>query len=202
MDVLNPAFCRTRRLTMTSNAEDQANPPAAATVQPPKATKLANVAPRKRRVAPAKPRSAKKASSAERRPKSQKAAKQGKPAAGAREGSKAAKVLGLLRRPDGASLKELMKATGWLAHAVRGYLTGTVSKRLGLKLVSAKNDEREAPLYRPKVARTIHLNKEPPGHPRRLFFVRFQVGPEALSHERLRSFQFDAGTLMAPQRVP
>jgi hypothetical protein len=47
----------------------------------------------------------------QRRPKSQKAAKQAKPAAGAREGSMAAKVLSLLRRPDDASLKELMKAT-------------------------------------------------------------------------------------------
>ena len=60
-----------------------------------------------------------------------------------REGSKAAKVLGLLRRPDGASLKELMRATGWLAHSVRGYLSGTVSKRMGLKLVSAKSKDGE-----------------------------------------------------------
>ena len=67
---------------MTSNAEEQANHPAAATVQPPKATKRANVTPHKRRVAPGKPRSGKKASSAARRPKSQKAAKQAKPAAG------------------------------------------------------------------------------------------------------------------------
>ena len=111
MDVLISAFCRTRTLTMTSNAEEQANTPAATAVQPPKATKRAHVAPRKRRVAPGKPRSGKKASSAERRPKSQKAAKQAKPAAGAREGSMAAKVLSLLRRPDDASLKELMKAT-------------------------------------------------------------------------------------------
>jgi hypothetical protein len=112
---------------MTSNAEEHANTPAAATVQPPKATKRANVATHKRRVAPGKPRSGTKASSAERRPKSQKAAKQAKPAAGAREGTKAAKVLSLLRRPDGASLKELMKATGWLlAHSVRGFLSGTV----------------------------------------------------------------------------
>ena len=128
---------------MTSNAEEQANPPAAAPVQPPKATKRAHVTPRKRRVAPGKPRSGKKASSAERRPKSQKAAKQAKPAAGAREGSKAAKVLGLLRRPDGASLKELMKATGWLAHSVRGFLSGAVAKRMGLDLVSAKSEDRE-----------------------------------------------------------
>ena len=128
---------------MTSNAEEQANAPAAAAVQQPKATKRAHVAPRKRRVAPGKPRSGKKASLAERRPKSQKAAKLAKPAAGAREGSKAAKVLGLLRRPDGASLKELMKATGWVVHSVRGYLSGTVSKRMKLKLVSAKSEDGE-----------------------------------------------------------
>jgi hypothetical protein len=128
---------------MTSNAEEQANPPAAATVQPPKATKRAHVTPRKRRVAPGKPRSGKKANSAAQRPKSQKAAKQAKSGPGAREGSKAAKVLGLLRRPDGASLKELMKATGWLAHSVRGYLSGTVAKRMKLKLVSAKSENGE-----------------------------------------------------------
>ena len=126
---------------MTSNAEEQANPPAAAPVQPPKATKRANVAPHKRRVAPGKPRSGKRASPAERRPKSQKAAKQAKPAAGAREGSKAANVLGLLRRSDGASLKELMKATGWLAHSVRGFLSGTVAKQMGLDLVSEKSED-------------------------------------------------------------
>ena len=111
---------------MTSNAQEQANPPVAAPVQPPKATKRADVAPYKRRVAPAKRRSGKKATSAERRPK---------PATGAREGSKAAKVLSLLSRADGASLKELMKATGWLAHSVRGFLGGAVAKRMGLDLV-------------------------------------------------------------------
>jgi hypothetical protein len=63
---------------------------------------------------------------------------QAKRAAGAREGSKAAKVLSLLSRPDGASLKELMKATGWLAHSVRGYLSRTVANRMGLDLVPEK----------------------------------------------------------------
>ena len=58
-------------------------------------------------------------------------------------GSKAAKVLGLLRRPDGASLKELMKATGWLAHSVRGFLSGTIAKTMKLKLVSAKSEDAE-----------------------------------------------------------
>ena len=69
---------------MTSNAEEQATTQAAATVQPPKATKRANVAPRKRRVPPGKPRSGKKASSAEQRPKSQKAAKRSNPATAAK----------------------------------------------------------------------------------------------------------------------
>ena len=77
---------------------------------------------------------------AQRRAKSQKAAKSD---AGAREGTKAAKVLDLLRRPDGASLKELMKATGWLAHSVRGFLSGTITKRMGLNLVSAKSGDAE-----------------------------------------------------------
>ena len=125
---------------MTSNAEEQANTPAAPQCshrKPPNAPTL----PHKRRVALCKPRSGKKASSAERRPKSQKAAKQAKLAAGAREGSKAAKVLGLLRRPDGASLKELMRATGWLAHSARGFLSGAVAKRMRLKLVSAKRED-------------------------------------------------------------
>jgi hypothetical protein len=130
-------------MTMTSNAEEQANTPAAATVQPSKATKRANVGPHKRRVAPGKPRSGKKAIPANKRDKSQKATKQAKPATGAREGSKAAKVLGLLRRPDGASLKELMKATGWLAHSVRGFLSGAVATRMKLKLVSTKSEDGE-----------------------------------------------------------
>jgi hypothetical protein len=36
-----------------------------------------------------------------------------------------------------------MKATGWLAHSVRGYLSGTVSKRMRVKVVSAKSEDGE-----------------------------------------------------------
>ena len=125
---------------MTSNAEEPANPPAAAQCshrKPPNAPTLRDTAAVS---CPASQSRERKANSADRRPKSQKAAKQAKPAAGAREGSKAAKVLSLLRRPDGASLKELMKATGWLAHSVRGYLSGAVAKRMRFKLVSAKTE--------------------------------------------------------------
>jgi Protein of unknown function (DUF3489) len=51
-------------------------------------------------------------------------------------------ILGLLRRPDGASLKELMKVTGWLAHSVRGFLSGTISRKTNI-LVPAKNKHGE-----------------------------------------------------------
>jgi hypothetical protein len=49
-------------------------------------------------------------------------------------------VLSLLRRPEGASLDALVKATGWQKHSVRGFLAGTVRKKLKLPLVSEKVD--------------------------------------------------------------
>jgi len=63
--------------------------------------------------------------------------------AGAREGSKTAKVLELLKRPGAATAKELMKATGLQPHSVRGFLSGTVGKKLGLVITSAKGEDGE-----------------------------------------------------------
>lgn len=49
--------------------------------------------------------------------------------------------LDLLVRRDGASLSELVTATGWQPHSVRGFLSGTVKKKLGLTLHSSRGDD-------------------------------------------------------------
>ena len=56
-------------------------------------------------------------------------------------------ILKLLSRRDGASIPEIMEACGWQQHSVRGFLAGTVKKKLGLDLTSSKTDA-EARRYR------------------------------------------------------
>ena len=63
--------------------------------------------------------------------------------ANTRAGSKASAVLDLLKRADGATLAELMKATSWQAHSVRGFLSGVIGKKLLLTVTSAKTEEGE-----------------------------------------------------------
>jgi hypothetical protein len=53
-----------------------------------------------------------------------------------RENSKTARVLALLRQPAGASLKAIMRATGWQAHTVRGFISGQLGKRMRLRVLS------------------------------------------------------------------
>jgi hypothetical protein len=54
--------------------------------------------------------------------------------------TKTARIVALLQRPNGATLEALMKATGWQAHSVRGFLSGQLRKRMHLRLKSTKHD--------------------------------------------------------------
>jgi hypothetical protein len=60
-----------------------------------------------------------------------------------REGGKKAEVLALLKRPTGATLKEIMAATNWQAHSVRGFISGALGKRMGLTVESTRREDGE-----------------------------------------------------------
>jgi len=105
-------------------------------------------------VAPEKASSKKAASQQNRAPKGKKTAKGGKdkaagPKRGAKTGrpkatapraeSKGAKILEMIRRAKGATLAEIMKAIGWQAHSVRGFIS-TAGKKHGVKIESSKTE--------------------------------------------------------------
>ncbi len=120
-------------------------------------------------VAPEKASSKKDASTKKGAPKSQKSAKGGKAKAaatpkpkkatsaknapkkaakaqestGPREGSKAEQVIAMLKRKNGATLADIMAATGWLSHTTRAFVSATLGKKLGLAVESFKSDKGE-----------------------------------------------------------
>ena len=122
---------------MTTSIAEETGSATPATGEKPKATKKPRVAPQGAHVAKKKAKSAKKATPAKKALRSPKKTK------GVREGSKTNQILDLLKRPGGVTAKELMKATGWQPHSVRGFLSGTVGKKMGLTVTSTKGEEGE-----------------------------------------------------------
>jgi hypothetical protein len=84
----------------------------------------------------AKPKKATRAKPAIKAPKAAK-----RKAEGGREGSKTATILELLRRAKGATLAEIMELTSWQAHSVRGFISGTLGKKMGLSVKSEKRED-------------------------------------------------------------
>ena len=60
-----------------------------------------------------------------------------------RENSKQAQVIALLKRPEGATITQICEATGWQSHTVRGAFAGSLKKKLGLTIVSVKDENAE-----------------------------------------------------------
>lgn len=59
-----------------------------------------------------------------------------------REGTKQATLIAMLQAPDGATIEEIMAATGWQSHTVRGAMAGALKKKLGLEVTSEKIENR------------------------------------------------------------
>lgn len=59
-----------------------------------------------------------------------------------RDGSKQAQLISMLRRAKGATIEEIAEALSWQPHTVRGAIAGALKKKLGLDIISEKDDKR------------------------------------------------------------
>src|SRR5438067_2244925 len=114
MDVVTAVIpAQGERIMTTSATEENVRIQAPSLLESPKAKKKARVGVRRTHVAPKKAKSGKKASQAK------KASQNEKKGQSARDSSKTAQILDLLKRSGGATMKELIKVSGWQPHSVR-----------------------------------------------------------------------------------
>ena len=59
-----------------------------------------------------------------------------------RAGTKQAQIIAMMQRPRGATVAEMVEATGWLAHTVRASISGALKKKLGLPITAEKVEGR------------------------------------------------------------
>jgi hypothetical protein len=65
------------------------------------------------------------------------------PAPKTRDGTKQAQVIAMLSRREGATIAQIVEATEWRSHTVRGFFAGALKKKLGLNVTSEKVEGEE-----------------------------------------------------------
>lgn len=58
-----------------------------------------------------------------------------------RENTKQAQIIDMLKRPEGATISQIVEVTGWQPHTVRGTFAGAFKKKLGFLIVSEKDSQ-------------------------------------------------------------
>jgi len=124
----------------------QSEEPKAEQPAKPKASKKAKGGAQSAKGTPAKGKATKKTTAAKAAPKAKKAAKKREGGA-PREGSKAAQVVAMMQRKNGATLDELARTFHYEKHTVRGMVAGSL-KRAGYKIESYKDEKTGARTYR------------------------------------------------------
>jgi len=66
-----------------------------------------------------------------------------------RTGTKQAMLIEMLQRPEGATMEQIIGATGWQAHTARGTMSGALRKKLGL-VVTSEKEAGKSRVYRAK----------------------------------------------------
>jgi hypothetical protein len=120
----------------TSTVEEPGNVQPQSPPQKPKPPQKAGATAKKGHAAASRARAARRPSSAKR------GAKPRRKAGNARPDSKTAKILDLMKRPGGATLQELLKATSWQPHSIRGFLS-LLGKKKGVAVESTKSPDGE-----------------------------------------------------------